>query len=128
MGTRGLQAGLKILGIDTSCDDTSVAVVEDGRKIRSNIISSQVDLHQKYGGIVPELASRKHVELINYIIDEALEAAGISLADLDAIAVTNRPGLIGALLVGVVIALGQGQLAYADCFLHAGVGVLVCAC
>mgnify|MGYP002823694179 FL=1 len=74
MGTRGLQASLKILGIDTSCDDTSVAVVEDGRKIRSNIISSQVDLHQKYGGIVPELASRKHVELINYIIDEALEA------------------------------------------------------
>ena len=101
MGTRGLQASLKILGIDTSCDETSVAVVEDGRKIRSNIISSQVDLHQKYGGIVPELASRKHVELINYIIDEALATADTSLADLDAIAVTNRPGLIGALLVGV---------------------------
>ncbi len=68
-----LSEGMKILGIDTSCDDTSVAIVEDGRSIQSNIISSQIELHKKYGGIVPELASRQHVELINYIIEEALQ-------------------------------------------------------
>ena len=96
-----LSEGMKILGIDTSCDDTSVAIVEDGRSIQSNIISSQIELHKKYGGIVPELASRQHVELINYIIEEALQKADVNLTDLSAIAVTNRPGLIGALLVGV---------------------------
>ena len=96
-----LVKGMKILGIDTSCDDTSVAVVEDGRLIRSNIISSQIELHEKYGGIVPELASRQHLELINYIIEEALQEANTDLSELSAIAVTNRPGLIGALLVGV---------------------------
>ena len=93
-----LVKGMKILGIDTSCDDTSVAVVEDGRLIRSNIISSQIELHEKYGGIVPELASRQHLELINYIIEEALQEANTDLSELSAIAVTNRPGLIGALL------------------------------
>ena len=92
---------MNILGIDTSCDETAAAVVADGKYIRSNIVASQVDLHQKYGGIVPELASRKHVESINYIIDQALTAAGISFDDIGAIAVTNRPGLIGALLVGL---------------------------
>jgi len=92
---------VKILGIDTSCDDTSVAVVEDGKRILSNVISSQFDLHKKYGGIVPELASRKHIESINYIIDQALAEAKVSFQDLSAIAVTNRPGLIGALLIGV---------------------------
>ncbi|HIC19572.1 TPA: tRNA (adenosine(37)-N6)-threonylcarbamoyltransferase complex transferase subunit TsaD, partial [Candidatus Poribacteria bacterium] len=92
---------MKILGIDTSCDDTSVAVVEDGKRILSNVISSQFDLHKKYGGIVPELASRKHIESINYIIDRALAEAKVSFQDLSAIAVTNRPGLIGALLIGV---------------------------
>ena len=92
---------MKILGIDTSCDDTSVAVVEDGKHILSNVISSQFDLHEKYGGIVPELASRKHVESINYIIDHALAESEVSFQDLEAIAVTNRPGLIGALLIGV---------------------------
>ena len=95
---------MNILGIDTSCDETAAAVVADGRKILSNVISSQVDLHQQYGGIVPELASRKHIESINYIIDQALIDAGLSFEDLGAIAVTNRPGLIGALLVGVAAA------------------------
>ena len=92
---------MNILGIDTSCDETAAAVVADGKKILSNIVASQVDLHQKYGGIVPELASRKHVESINYIIDQALTDAGKSFNDIGAIAVTNRPGLIGALLVGL---------------------------
>ena len=92
---------MNILGIDTSCDETAAAVVADGREILSNTISSQIDLHRKYGGIVPELASRKHVESINYIVDQAMLESGIGFEDLQAIAVTNRPGLIGALLVGV---------------------------
>ncbi|MDO8682297.1 MAG: tRNA (adenosine(37)-N6)-threonylcarbamoyltransferase complex transferase subunit TsaD [Armatimonadota bacterium] len=95
---------MKILGIETSCDETSAAVVEDGRKILSNIVASQIDLHQKYGGIVPEVASRKHVELILPTIQEALDTAGCKLADIDAIAAINRPGLIGALIVGVAAA------------------------
>lgn len=101
---------MNILGIDTSCDETAAAVVVDGREILSNIISSQIDLHRKYGGIVPELASRKHVESINYIVDQAMLESGIGFDDLGAIAVTNRPGLIGALLVGVAAAK---SLAYA---------------
>ena len=95
---------MNILGIDTSCDETAAAIVIDGKEIRSNIISSQIDLHEKYGGIVPELASRRHVESINYIIDQAVSEAGVSFGDVGAIAVTNRPGLIGALLVGVAAA------------------------
>ena len=101
---------MNILGIDTSCDETAAAVVVDGREILSNIISSQIDLHRKYGGIVPELASRRHVESINYIVDQALLESGTGFDDLGAIAVTNRPGLIGALLVGVAAAK---SLAYA---------------
>lgn len=93
-----------ILGIETSCDDTSAAIVCDGHEILSNIVSSQIDLHEKFGGIVPEVASRKHVELINPVISEALSSAGIGFADLDGIAVTNRPGLLGALLIGVTAA------------------------
>lgn len=89
-----------ILGIDTSCDDTSAAVVEDGRKIVSNIVSSQSDIHSKYGGIVPELASRRHIEMIMPVVDEALKEAGISLQDLSAVAVCKGPGLIGSLLIG----------------------------
>jgi N6-L-threonylcarbamoyladenine synthase len=89
-----------ILGIDTSCDDTSASIVEDGRKIRSNSISNQTEIHKKYGGIVPELASRRHIEMIWPIVDEALQAAGIQLEKLDGIAVCNGPGLIGSLLVG----------------------------
>jgi len=99
-----------ILGLETSCDETSAAVVEDGRMIRSNKISSQIDLHAKTGGVVPEVASRKHVEQINWIIEEALTEAGITFADLNGIAVSNRPGLLGALLVGVSVAK---TLAYA---------------
>lgn len=90
-----------ILGIETSCDDTSAAVVADGTEILSNIISSQVAVHGKFGGVVPEVASRKHLELINHVIAEALSAAGLEFTDLDAVAVTYGPGLVGALLVGV---------------------------
>ena len=89
-----------ILGIDTSCDDTSAAVVEDGRKIVSNIVSSQSEIHTKYGGIVPELASRRHIEMILPVVEEALRQAAVTLSDLSAIAVCHGPGLIGSLLVG----------------------------
>ncbi|CAI8011536.1 tRNA N6-adenosine threonylcarbamoyltransferase, partial [Geodia barretti] len=93
-----------ILGIDTSCDETAAAVVADGREVLSNIVASQVETHQEYGGVVPELASRKHIEAINYIVSRSLAEAGVTFKDLEAIAVTNRPGLIGALLVGVAAA------------------------
>ncbi|WP_371829276.1 tRNA (adenosine(37)-N6)-threonylcarbamoyltransferase complex transferase subunit TsaD [Natranaerovirga hydrolytica] len=93
-----------ILAIETSCDETSAAVVEEGKEILSNIISSQIDLHKLYGGVVPEIASRKHIEKINYVIEEALEKADKKLEDMDAIAVTYGPGLVGALLVGVASA------------------------
>lgn len=92
---------MNILGIETSCDDTAAAVVADGRIILSNIISSQNEFHAKYGGIVPEIASRKHVELILYVIQEALDTAGVTYQEIDAIAVTHRPGLVGSLLVGL---------------------------
>ena len=95
---------MKILGIDTSCDETAAAVVADGREILSNVVASQIDVHQEYGGIVPELASRKHIEAINYIVRRSLAEADVTFQDLEAIAVTNRPGLIGALLVGVAAA------------------------
>ncbi len=90
-----------ILGIETSCDETAASVVANGRKVLSNIISSQVDLHAEYGGVVPEIASRRHVELILPVIDNALKEAGVTLDQVDAIAVTHGPGLVGALLVGV---------------------------
>ncbi len=90
-----------VLGIESSCDETSVAVVEDGRKVLSNIISSQIDIHKVYGGVVPEIASRKHLEAVNSVIKEALETAGKTFDDIDAIGVTYAPGLVGALLVGV---------------------------
>lgn len=89
-----------ILGIDTSCDDTSAAVVADGKEIRSNIVSSQENIHRKYGGIVPELASRRHIEMIWPVVDEALRSAETKLDLLSAIAVCHGPGLIGSLLVG----------------------------
>ena len=95
-----------ILGIETSCDETSAAVVVNGKKVLSNVISSQADAHVKYGGVVPEIASRKHVELINYVISDALTQAGVTLDELTAIAVTYGPGLIGALLVGLSAAKG----------------------
>lgn len=90
-----------ILAIESSCDETAAAVVKNGREVLSNIISSQIDLHTLYGGVVPEIASRKHIEKINQVIQEALDTAKITLDDLDAVAVTYGPGLVGALLVGV---------------------------
>lgn len=93
-----------ILGIETSCDETAAAVVENGNDILSDVISSQIAVHMPYGGVVPELASRKHVEMILPVIDEALNKAGISADRLDAIAVTQGPGLVGALLVGLCTA------------------------
>lgn len=90
-----------ILALETSCDETSAAVVVDGSQILSNIIASQVDVHSKFGGVVPEVASRKHLELLNQVVAEALSAAGLGFKDLDAVAVTYGPGLVGALLVGV---------------------------
>lgn len=90
-----------ILGIETSCDETAAAVVEDGRKIHSNVISTQIEIHKKFGGVVPEIASRKHLEIVNAVISEALDKAGITFSDVDAIGVTYGPGLVGALLVGV---------------------------
>lgn len=95
---------IKVLAIETSCDETSAAVVQNGREVLSNIISTQIDLHEKYGGVVPEIASRMHVEKINLVIEEALQAAGVSLDDIDVVGVTYGPGLVGALLVGVVAA------------------------
>lgn len=90
-----------ILAIESSCDETAASVVVNGRDVKSNIISSQIELHKLYGGVVPEIASRKHIEKINQVIQEALDEAKVTLEDLDAIAVTYGPGLVGALLVGV---------------------------
>lgn len=92
---------VKIMAIESSCDETSVAVVKNGREIISNVISSQIDMHKKFGGVVPEVASRMHLEVINNIVREALEEAKLSMDDIDAIAVTKGPGLVGALLVGI---------------------------
>lgn len=97
---------VKILGIETSCDETAAAVVADGRTILSSVVASQVEEHKKYGGVVPEIASRRHCEDIVGVVQEALEQAGTVLEELDAIAVTCAPGLIGALLVGVNFAKG----------------------
>src|SRR5437667_8252838 len=96
--------GLVILGIETSCDETAAALVTDEGEIRANVVSSQADLHARYGGVVPEVASRRHLELVTPVIREALAGAGATLADVDRIAVTQGPGLIGALLVGLAAA------------------------
>ncbi|MFB3148311.1 MAG: tRNA (adenosine(37)-N6)-threonylcarbamoyltransferase complex transferase subunit TsaD [Thermodesulfobacteriota bacterium] len=90
-----------ILAIESSCDETAAAIIEDSRKVLSNIVASQIDIHKEYGGVVPEIASRKHVELILPVIDKAIKEAGIEKEDIDAVAVTNGPGLIGALMVGL---------------------------
>ena len=92
-----------ILGIETSCDETSAAVVKNGRELLSNIINSQIDEHEKYGGVVPEIASRMHVEAISVVIKKALEEANITMNEVSAIAVTEGPGLVGALLVRSII-------------------------
>lgn len=93
-----------ILGIETSCDETSAALVADGKQVLSNVIANQLDLLSKYGGVVPEIAARRHTELIGYVIKEAIESAGKSLADIEAVAVTARQGLVGCLLVGAAAA------------------------
>src|SRR5574344_1591586 len=96
-----MEKDITILAIESSCDETAAAVIRNGRQVLSNIISSQIDLHKLYGGVVPEIASRKHIEKINQVIEEALKEAELTLDDMDAIGVTYGPGLVGALLVGV---------------------------
>ena len=95
---------MKILGIESSCDETAAAVVEDGRRLLSNVVHSQIDIHAAYGGVVPEVAARSHIEVINPVINKALTDASIAWEDIDAIAVTYAPGLIGSLLVGTLAA------------------------
>lgn len=97
---------MKILGIESSCDETAAAVVEDGRTVLSNVVASQVEEHKLYGGVVPEIASRRHCEAISGVVKKALDDASLGLSDVDAVAVTYAPGLIGALLVGVNFAKG----------------------
>ena len=93
-----------IMAIETSCDETSVAIVKDGCEVLANMVSSQIDIHQRFGGVVPEIASRKHVETITVMLEQALKEANVTLKDIDAIAVTQGPGLVGSLLVGIVAA------------------------
>lgn len=102
-GNRGSmeKENVTILAVETSCDETAAAVVQNGRQVLSNVIYSQIDLHTVYGGVVPEIASRKHIEKINQVIEKALSDAGVSLPEITAVAVTYGPGLVGALLVGV---------------------------
>lgn len=101
-----MEKDVVILAIETSCDETSAAIVVNGREVLSNIISSQIDIHKKFGGVVPEVASRKHIEAINAVVEEAIEQSGKKLNEIDAVAVTYGPGLVGALLVGLQYAKG----------------------
>ena len=105
---------MRVLGIETSCDETAVAVTEDGRKVLASLVASQTDLHARFGGVVPELASRAHVEALNPLMDEALERAGCRFADIDGVAVTIGPGLVGALLVGIAAAKAVALATGAD--------------
>lgn len=98
---RQKESKVTILAIETSCDETSASIVVNGREILSNIISSQIDIHKKFGGVVPEVASRKHIESINYVIQQAIDEAEVTPDDIDAVAVTYGPGLVGALLIGI---------------------------
>jgi len=102
---------VRILGIESSCDETAAAVVDDGRRALSDVVSTQIDIHRRWGGVIPELASRNHLVQVLPVIDEALSRARVALADVDAIAVTAGPGLIGALLVGVQVAKGLAAAA-----------------
>ena len=95
---------MRVLGIETSCDETAAAVVADGRRVLSSVVASQDDVHARYGGIVPELASRRHLEVIVPVVERALVEAGVTPSDLDGIAVTHGPGLVGSLLVGCSVA------------------------
>ena len=101
LAIKGRCENMNILAIESSCDETAAAVVQDGRKVLSNIISSQIEIHKLYGGVVPEIASRKHIEKIIQVVDEALKEASLTMDEIDAVAVTYGPGLVGALLVGV---------------------------
>ena len=101
MAVKGRCENMNILAIESSCDETAAAVVQDGRKVLSNIISSQIEIHKLYGGVVPEIASRKHIEKVIQVVDEALKEASLTMDEIDAVAVTYGPGLVGALLVGV---------------------------
>src|SRR6185437_978708 len=96
-----VEAALNVLGIETSCDETAVALVTDGVQVLSNLISSQVHLHERFGGVVPEVASRAHMERINPMLRAALDDAGLAMGDVGAVATTVGPGLVGALLVGI---------------------------
>ncbi|MFL6555886.1 MAG: tRNA (adenosine(37)-N6)-threonylcarbamoyltransferase complex transferase subunit TsaD, partial [Bacillus sp. (in: firmicutes)] len=90
-----------IMGIETSCDETAVAIIKNGREIVANVVASQIESHKRFGGVVPEIASRHHVEQITIVTEEALRQANVTFAEIDAIAVTEGPGLVGALLIGV---------------------------
>ena len=109
---------LIVLGIETSCDETSCAIVKNGREIFSNIIATQIDIHKKFGGVVPEIASRNHVEAIDGVVKEALEKANVTFEDIDVISCTYGPGLVGALLVGVsyakALAFSLGRIMTAE--------------
>lgn len=102
---------MKILAIESSCDETAVAIVENGKKVLSNVVFTQIDIHTKYGGVVPEIASRHHIEKITYVIDQAMKEANLTFKDIDKIAVTANPGLVGSLMVGINAAKTLG-LAY----------------
>src|SRR2546422_4349196 len=99
----------RILGIESACDETAAAIVADGREILSSVVASQIDIHRKYGGVVPELASREHLRQIVPVVREALSQAGLSFSDLDAVGVTQGPGLVGSLLVGITYAKTLAQ-------------------
>ncbi len=105
---------MKVLGIETSCDETAVAVVDEGRTVLANLIASQTDLHARFGGVVPEIASRAHVEALNPLMDDAMTEAGCRFADIDGVAVTIGPGLVGALLVGIAAAKAVALATAAD--------------
>ncbi len=101
-----IEPSTRILGIETSCDETAAPIIENGRRILSNVVASQSDLHARYGGIFPEVASRKHIEVVHAVVDQTLYGAHLGIEDLDCIAVTYGPGLVGSLLVGVNVAKG----------------------
>ncbi|XEC95554.1 tRNA (adenosine(37)-N6)-threonylcarbamoyltransferase complex transferase subunit TsaD [Paenibacillus tarimensis] len=103
-GQKGTEDRELILAVETSCDETSVAIVRGGKEILTNLVSSQIETHRRFGGVVPEIASRKHVESVTLIMEQAVREAGVSLRDLSAVAVTQGPGLVGSLLVGIVAA------------------------
>ncbi|OFI07426.1 tRNA N6-adenosine threonylcarbamoyltransferase [Clostridium acetireducens DSM 10703] len=101
-----MKSNIKILAIESSCDETAAAIVVNGREVLSNVISSQIDIHTKFGGVVPEVASRKHIEVISTVVEKAIKESKLQYKDIDAVAVTYGPGLVGALLVGVQYAKG----------------------